>query len=188
MLMSKDLIYSRRIWFINPCFITVLWCGNSQGFQLSFITWPNETQVVVNKTVTFLWKYYVKDTDVDIKWGTSTYMIRSVAKFKEIFFIAKNYEKNGEAKMSTSIPDRYRDRVRIVDQASLQIVNVSMEDEGDYLCEIREKGGWKTLSRAVTLKVLSKYSRACIYVKRHSHHEHAAITPIRTPPQTYTQI
>lgn len=187
--MSYDLIC--RIWFISQCFITVLWCGNSQGFQLSFVTWPNETEVVVNETVKFLWKYYVKDTDVDIKWGTSTNVGTAVASFKEIFFVAKNYEKNRVAKMSKKIPVRYRDRVRIVGQASLQIVNVSLEDEGDYLCEIREKGGWKTLSRAATLHVLSKYNRirTCAYVKKHPHHEHAVITnTLAMHRRQYTQI
>lgn len=62
--------------------------------------------------------------------------------------------------MSDHIPKRYRGRVQIVGQATLQIVNVTLEDEGEYLCEISDTGdSWTTLSRAVKLHVLSK----CVY-------------------------
>ncbi|XP_028401133.1 immunoglobulin superfamily member 10-like [Dendronephthya gigantea] len=57
--------------------------------------------------------------------------------------------------MSEQIPERYKHRVRIVNQATLQIVNVTIEDEGDYLCEISDyPAKWKTLSRVVKLHVL----------------------------------
>ncbi len=135
------------------CFI--VWSGNS--FELDFLTWPNETQVVVNETVKFLWKYSVKGTDVDIKWGTSKHISPKVSTFDKIFFTANQYEKHRTPVQSGQIPARYIGRVQIVGQASLQIVNVTLEDEGEYLCEISDTGNaWKTLSRAAKLHVLGE--------------------------------
>ena len=125
------------------------------SFTLHFLTWPNETQAVVNDTVKFLWKYYVKGKDVDIKWGTARQISPKVSTFDKIFFTAKKYEEFRNPVLSPQIPARYKGRVQIVGQASLQIVNVTEEDEGGYLCEISDTGaGWKTLSRAVKLHVL----------------------------------
>ena len=125
-------------------------------FTLHFLTWPNETQAVVNDTVKFLWKYYVKGIDVDIKWGTARQISPKVSTFDKIFFTAKKYKGNGAPVLSTQIPARYKGRVQIIGQASLQIINVTEEDEGGYLCEISDSGaGWKTLSRAVQLHVLT---------------------------------
>lgn len=126
-------------------------------FELKFITWPNETQAVVNETVKFLWKYSVSGKDVDIKWGTSKHISPKVSTFDKIFFHAIQYEKYRNPIMSPEIPTRYRERVQIVGQATLQIVNVTLEDEGEYLCEISDTGdGWKTLSRAAKLHVLGE--------------------------------
>ena len=130
-------------------------------FKLDFLTWPNETQAVVNDTVKFLWKYYVEGKSVDIKWGTARQISPKVSTFDKIFFTVKN---SGEPVLSTQIPARYKGRVQIVGQASLQIVNVTVEDEGGYLCEISDTGyGWKTLSRAVKLHVLSEYKVIFVY-------------------------
>jgi hypothetical protein len=115
----------------------------------------------VNETVKFLWKYYVKNTDVDIKWGTSKHISPKVSTFDKIFFSAIEYEKYRNPQRSSEMPDRYRGRVQIVGQASLQIVNVTLEDEGEYLCEISDTGNaWKTLSRAAMLHVLGE----CVYI------------------------
>ena len=137
----------------------IVW-SKEESWTLNFITWPNETQAVVNETVKFLWKYYVKGKDVDIKWGTSKRISNKVSTFDKVFFYANEYEKYKNPIMSDDIPKRYRGRVQIVGQATLQIVNVTLEDEGEYLCEISDTGDtWTTLSRAVKLHVLSK----CIY-------------------------
>jgi hypothetical protein len=136
------------------CFIV----SSGQAFKLGFVTWPNETEVVVNKTVKFLWEYYVEGTDVDIKWGTSRHISPKVSTFDKIFFTAVKYQTNRNPVLSKQIPARYKGRVRIIEQASLQIVNVTEEDEGEYLCEISDTGNaWKTLSRAARLHVLSEY-------------------------------
>lgn len=151
-----------RILFISKSYFYLVWCGAS---ELTFVTWPNETQVVVNETVKFIWKYRAIDTDVTVKWGTSEFISPNVATFKDIFFIAREYEKYRKPIMHDKIPLRYRDRVQIVGQASLQIINVTLEDEGHYLCEITEGSGWKTLSRAATLRVLGECTRVSKNVK-----------------------
>ena len=112
----------------------------------------------MNETVKFLWKYYVKGVDVDIRWGTSKRISSKVSTFDKLFFYATEYEKHKIPRMADDIPERYRGRVQIVGQATLQIVNVTLEDEGEYLCEISDTGeSWTTLSRAVKLHVLGKF-------------------------------
>lgn len=103
----------------------------------------------------------MKDTDVEVKWGTSKPLSGKVSRFDKIFFTAtraKNDKSHTRPVMSDDIPERYKHRVGIVDQATLQIVNVTLEDEGDYLCEVSDSpDNWKTLSRAVKLHVLGEY-------------------------------
>ena len=136
------------------CFIA----PSGLSFKLDFITWPNETEVAVNGTVKFLWKYYVQGTDVDVKWGTSKHISPKVSIFDKIFFTAVRYKEGQKPRLSNQIPERYKGRVSIIGQATLQIVNVTVEDEGDYLCEISDTGaGWKILSRSAKLHVLSEY-------------------------------
>ena len=127
---------------------------------LYFVTWPNDTIVMINETVKFRWLYEAKDMDVHITWGTSK-PNKKVRTFHEVFFTARNYEENGEVVGSLEMPPRYRGRVEVIGQgrgdATMQIRNVTLGDEGSYLCEITDAfGGWDTLSRAVTLHVLGE--------------------------------
>ncbi|XP_032243017.2 tyrosine-protein phosphatase Lar isoform X2 [Nematostella vectensis] len=89
-------------------------------------------QANVGQTVSLVWRYDMKGQDYDsLLWGKAD----EKNNFQSIFFIKTPAE--AMPVLQKSVPPSFLGRIRIKDRATLEITNVQLSDEGNYVCELR---------------------------------------------------
>ena len=118
---------------------------------MAFTRTPKDpTHVVKGSNATLVWEYSVGDREKELKG--IIWIVADKVTGNPISLITET--KSGTRSYAAGIPEAYKKRVSIEDQATLVIQEVTLDDNREFSCNVRAEGSSSAISIENSIKLI----------------------------------